>query len=69
MRSVEQEGAVSLQVRDRVDHGFGGGVAFDHVALQDVLTVARQGDEVEDLNVEQCGQESEVVEICRCLGD
>lgn len=53
VRRVVQEGGLPVESDARVDEGLRGGVAFYHVALEDLVGVARERHEVVYLDFEQ----------------
>lgn len=61
---VVQEGGLALEGAGLVDEGFGGGVAFDDVALEHLFAVAWEGHEVVGLDLEEGGEEDEVIGVC-----
>lgn len=48
-----QEGRLALEGAGLIDDGFGGGVAFDDVALEHLFAVAGKGHEIVGLDFEE----------------
>lgn len=61
---VVQEGGLALQGAGLVDESLGRDVGLDGVALEHLFAVAGEGHEVVGLNLEEGGEEDEVVEVC-----